>query len=34
MVICMNCGFTEFYNVHVLGVAEFLNVPKPGVPLG
>src|ERR1039457_2555313 len=33
-VICMNCGFTEFYNVHVLGVAAILGIPGPGVPLG
>ena len=34
VVICGNCGFTEFYNVHRLGVAAALNVPDPGVPIG
>jgi hypothetical protein len=34
VVICENCGFTEFYNVHRLGIAGVLNVPDPGVPLG
>jgi hypothetical protein len=33
-VVCMNCGFTEFYNVHVLGLAETLGLPKAGVPIG
>jgi len=33
-VICTNCGFTEFYNIHILGVADALKIPKPGVPLG
>ena len=34
LVTCMNCGFTEFYNVHVLGIAEGLGVPPGGGPLG
>jgi hypothetical protein len=34
LVVCMNCGHTEFYNAHVLGVAKALNIPDPGVPLG
>ena len=32
-VLCVNCGFTELFNVHVLGVAEILNLPKGGEPL-
>jgi hypothetical protein len=32
--VCMNCGFTEFYNVHVLGLAEVLGIPKAGSPIG
>jgi hypothetical protein len=34
VVICGNCGFTEFYNVHRLGVAAALGVPEPGVAIG
>lgn len=33
VVVCGNCGFTEFYNVHRLGVAGVLGLPDPGVPL-
>jgi hypothetical protein len=33
-VVCGNCGYTEFYNVHALGVASLLGVPNPGVPIG
>jgi hypothetical protein len=33
-VVCMNCGLTEFHNVHVLGLAEALGIPKAGVPIG
>jgi hypothetical protein len=33
VVTCMNCGLTEFYNAHVLGVAAVLGIPPPGVPL-
>ena len=31
---CMNCGYTEMYNVHVLGIGRELGLPDPGVPLG
>jgi len=31
---CTNCGFTEFYNIHVLGLANVLNIPTAGNPLG
>ena len=31
---CMNCGFTEFYNVHVLGIADALGIPPGGGPFG
>jgi hypothetical protein len=31
--ICTNCGFTELYNVHVLGLAAALGVPPPGAPI-
>jgi len=34
VVICGNCGFTEFYNVHRLGVSAALDIPDPGVPIG
>ena len=34
VVVCGNCGFTEFYNVHRLGLGAVLNVPDPGVPIG
>src|SRR5579871_596830 len=34
VTVCTNCGFTEFYNVHVLGVASDLGVPPPGDFLG
>jgi len=30
VVLCMNCGFTELYNVHILGVADVLGIPPPG----
>jgi hypothetical protein len=33
MTVCTNCGFTELYNIHVLALAELLNVPAPGTPL-
>jgi predicted nucleic-acid-binding Zn-ribbon protein len=33
-VLCTNCGYMEFYNVHVLGIAGALGVPNPGVPIG
>ena len=28
VVVCGNCGFTEFYNVHRLGVAVELGLPE------
>ncbi len=31
---CMNCGFAQFFNVHIIGVAAKLGIPAPGVPLG
>src|SRR5216683_6648483 len=31
VVVCLNCGNTDLYNVHVLGVAELLGVHPPGV---
>ena len=34
VTVCMNCGYTEMYNVHVLGIGKELGVPDPGVPLG
>jgi hypothetical protein len=33
-VICMTCGVTEFYNVHVLNVAKVLGIPPPGELFG
>jgi hypothetical protein len=33
MTVCTNCGFTELYNIHVLALAELLNVPAPGTSL-
>jgi hypothetical protein len=33
MTVCSNCGFTELYNIHVLALAQLLNVPAPGTPL-
>jgi len=30
VVVCSNCGFVELHNVHVLGLAEVLGIPKPG----
>jgi hypothetical protein len=33
MTVCTNCGFTELYNIHVLALAQLLNVPAPGTPL-
>jgi len=28
VLLCMNCGLTGLYNVHVLGVAEILGIPS------
>lgn len=28
--VCDNCGHTEMYSVHTLGLASILNVPPPG----
>jgi hypothetical protein len=33
VVICFNCGRTETYNAHILGLASDLNLPAPGVPI-
>ena len=30
VVVCRNCGFTEFYNVHILGLGQSLGLPSPG----
>jgi len=30
---CGNCGYTELYNIHILGLAEILGVPPPGTPM-
>lgn len=32
-VVCGNCGRTEIYNVHALGVAADLGIPPPGSPV-
>jgi hypothetical protein len=32
--ICTNCGAMTFMNVHVLGIAEALGIPKPGTGEG
>jgi hypothetical protein len=29
LVACGNCGFSEFYNVHLLGLQNILNMPDP-----
>ena len=29
-VVCTNCGHTEFYNVHALGVAQVLGIQALG----
>jgi hypothetical protein len=34
VVICGNCGFTEFYNVHALGVTDVLGIYSKVVPHG
>jgi hypothetical protein len=30
VLTCSNCANTQFYNVHVLGLAKELNIPPPG----
>jgi|SRR5579862_5249923 len=34
VVVCGNCGFMEFYNVHALGVANALGIFSSVVPHG
>ena len=34
VVICGNCGYTEFYNVHTLGIADVLGIYSKVVPHG
>lgn len=29
LVVCSNCGLTQTYNIHVLGLAQVLGVPDP-----
>lgn len=33
MATCTNCGLTELYNVHTLGIAAILGVPPAGTPI-
>jgi len=33
MSTCTNCGMTELYNVHTLGIAAIVGVPPAGTPL-
>jgi len=33
VTVCQNCGFVEHYNIHVLGLAEALDMPPAGSPL-
>lgn len=30
VVVCRNCGFTEFYNIHILGLSLILGIPAAG----
>jgi hypothetical protein len=32
-VVCITCGFTGLFNVHALGLAEILGLPKGGEPM-
>lgn len=33
VVICPNCGLTQLFNVHALGLAEVLGLAGPGEPI-
>jgi hypothetical protein len=33
VAVCKVCGFTAFFNIHVLGLSEILGFPPAGVPL-
>jgi hypothetical protein len=32
-VMCAECGRLDFFNVHILGLAQELGVPTPGFPI-
>jgi hypothetical protein len=31
--VCRNCGDVGFFNVHVLGLADALGIPRAGKPI-
>jgi len=33
-IICATCGYTQLYNVFVLGIAEALGLRRPGAVIG
>lgn len=33
IILCSNCGYIEQYNVHVLGLAQVLDVPPANEPM-
>jgi hypothetical protein len=33
VVVCMNCGRTQFFNVHILGLGSELGFPEAGEAL-